>query len=160
MLSAKEQMLLDALESKAQTHGIEIVTVSVIGSKKAPTIRVYIDTPSGVSFDELSAAQAWIDPVIESIDPFPGAYTIEVSSPGIDRPLRTLEHFRRFMGDKAKVKLVGPIDGRSTWTGTIESIENDVVVLRVDDAVVQIPVDNIKSANLIGVIDFSSKNEK
>lgn len=155
MLTAKEQMLLDALESKASAHGIEIVTVSVIGSKKAPTIRVYIDTPSGVSFDELSSAQAWIDPVIEQIDPFPGAYTIEVSSPGIDRPLRTLDHFRRYVGDKAKVKSVGPIDGRSTWTGVIEAVEDNVVVLRVDDALVQIPIDNIKSANLIGVVDFS-----
>lgn len=155
MLTAKEQMLLDALESKAPAHDIEIVTVSVIGSKKAPTIRVYIDTPSGVSFDELSSAQAWIDPVIEQIDPFPGAYTIEVSSPGIDRPLRTLDHFRRYVGDKAKVKSVGPIDGRSTWTGVIEAVEDNVVVLRVDDALVQIPVDNIKSANLIGVVDFS-----
>ena len=78
MLTAKEQMLLDALESKAAEHGIEIVTVSVVGAKKAPTIRVYIDTPHGVSFDELSEAQSWIDPVIEQIDPFPGAYTIEV----------------------------------------------------------------------------------
>lgn len=155
MLTAKEQMLLDALESKAPAHDIEIVTVSVIGSKKAPTIRVYIDTPSGVSFDELSSAQAWIDPVIEQIDPFPGAYTIEVSSPGIDRPLRTLDHFRRYVGDKAKVKSVGPIDGRSTWTGVIEAVEDNVVVLRVDDALVQIPIDNIKSANLIGVVDFS-----
>ena len=157
MLTAKEQMLLDALESKAVEHGIEIVTVSVVGAKKAPTIRVYIDTPHGVSFDELSEAQSWIDPVIEQIDPFPGAYTIEVSSPGIDRPLRTLDHFKRFVGDKAKVKLIGPIDDRSTWTGIIESVENDVVILRVDDAVVQIPIDNIKSANLIGVIDFSKK---
>lgn len=157
MLTAKEQMLLDALESKADEHGIEIVTVSVVGAKKAPTIRVYIDTPNGVSFDELSAAQAWIDPVIEQIDPFPGAYTIEVSSPGIDRPLRTLDHFKRFIGDKAKVKLVEPIDGRGTWTGVIESVEDNLVIMQVDDAVVQIPMDNIKSANLIGVIDFSGK---
>ena len=157
MLTAKEHMLLAALESKAADHGIEIVTISIIGSKKEPTIRVYIDTPEGVSFDQLAAAQAWIDPVIEEIDPFPGAYTIEVSSPGIDRPLRTLDHFRKYAGDKAKIKTINPIDGRANWTGVIDSAEEDAVILRVDDASVCIPLNNIKAANLCGVVDFTGK---
>ncbi|MEG0323438.1 MAG: ribosome maturation factor RimP, partial [Raoultibacter sp.] len=90
MLTAKERTLLEAMESQASEHGIEIVTVEVAGAKKAPTIRVYIDTPEGVSFDQLSSAQVWINDIMDRIDPFPGAYTLEVSSPGIDRPLRTL----------------------------------------------------------------------
>ncbi|NGM16588.1 ribosome maturation factor RimP [Eggerthellaceae bacterium zg-893] len=158
MLTGKERSLLEALEPSAAENGVEIVTVSIIGSKKAPTVRVYIDTPGGVSFDELTAAQAWIDETIEAIDPFPGAYTIEVSSPGIDRPLRTLDHFKRFVGDTAKVKLVGPLDGRAIWTGVIEAVEGDVIVLRADEAVVQIPFANIKGANLKGVVDFSKKD--
>ena len=96
MLSRKEQQLLDALAPTAEEKGVEIVTVDVGGAKKSPTIRVYIDTENGVGFDELAAAQGWINEIMDRIDPFPGAYMLEVSSPGIDRPLRTPEHFERF----------------------------------------------------------------
>ena len=97
MLTHKEQSLLDAIEPRAQAEGIEIVTIEIVGAKKAPTIRVYIDTDHGVGFDELSSAQAWMGDLMDEIDPFPGAYTLEVSSPGIDRPLRTIEHFERLV---------------------------------------------------------------
>ena len=91
MLTAKEKSLLSALEPRAASEGVEIVTLEIVGSKKAPTIRVYIDTAAGgISFDELARypglgrPRSWTE-----LDPFPGAYTLEVSSPGIDRPLRT-----------------------------------------------------------------------
>lgn len=156
MLSKKEQQLLDALAPRAEQEGVEIVTVEVAGAKKAPTIRVYIDTPDGVSFDELSSAQAWINDLMDELDPFPGAYTLEVSSPGIDRPLRTAEHFARFVGDTAVLK-THPVDGRGSWTGAIASVEGDVVVLDVDGAEARIPMDTIKRAHLKGTIDFGSQ---
>ena len=156
MLSKKEQQLLDALAPRAEQEGVEIVTVEVAGAKKAPTIRVYIDTPDGVSFDELSSAQAWINDLMDELDPFPGAYTLEVSSPGIDRPLRTVEHFARFAGDTAVLK-TQPVDGRSNWTGTIVGAEGDAVTLDVDGAEVRIPMNAIKRAHLKGTIDFSSQ---
>ena len=99
MLSAKEQQLLDALSPTAEAQGIEIVTVDIVGSKKAPTIRVYIDCEGGVGFDELASAQEWINALMDEIDPFPGAYTLEGSSPGFDRPLRTKRHFQRFAAE-------------------------------------------------------------
>lgn len=154
MLTKKEQSILQALEPQAQEEGIEIVTVEVVGSKKAPTIRVYIDTPDGVGFDELSAAQSWIDGVVERIDPFPGAYMLEVSSPGIDRPLRTLEHFERFAGEQAVVKLAEPLRGRSTFTGTLEGARGEAIVMRCDDEVVELPFNQVKRAHLKGTVDF------
>ena len=156
MLSKKEQQLLDALDPRASQEGIEVVTVEVVGAKKAPTIRVFIDTPDGVSFDELSSAQAWINDIMDELDPFPGAYTLEVSSPGVDRPLRTLEHFARFAGETAVVKTTQPQDGRSSWTGTISAAQDGAVDLEVDGAVVRIPIETIKRAHLKGTIDFSS----
>lgn len=158
MLSKKEQQLLDALSSRALSEGVEVVTLEVIGAKKAPTIRVFIDTPDGVSFDELSSAQAWINDLMDELDPFPGAYTLEVSSPGIDRPLRTPEHFKRFVGDVAVVKTTAPLDGRSAFTGSIVAASDTLVELDVDGLVVRIPFDTIKRAHLKGVIDFSSKS--
>ncbi|MEG0302976.1 MAG: ribosome maturation factor RimP [Gordonibacter sp.] len=156
MLGKKEQQLLDALSPRAAAEGIEVVTVEVVGARKAPTIRVYIDTPDGVSFDELSSSQAWINDLMDELDPFPGAYTLEVSSPGIDRPLRTPEHFARFVGEVAVVKTSAALEGRSAFTGTIVAVLADVVELDVDGQAVRIPFDTIKRAHLKGVVDFNS----
>lgn len=156
MLTATEAKLLEALEPRAAQEGVEIVTVEVVGAKKAPTIRVYVDHPDGVSFDVLSSSQAWINDIMDAIDPFPGAYTLEVSSPGIDRPLRTAEHFARFAGEQAAIKLSAPVDGRASWTGTLAGVEGDDVLLDVDGERVALPLTAIKRAHVKGTIDFSS----
>lgn len=155
MLTGKEKLLLEALEPIAAEKGIEIVTVEVVGARKAPTIRVYIDTPDGVSFDELASAQEWINALMDDIDPFPGAYTLEVSSPGIDRPLRTPAHFDRFAGEEAQVVLRGPVNGRAKWTGTLLGMRDGSVALSVDGTEVAFPLETIKRANVKGRIDFS-----
>lgn len=146
--------MLDALEPHARQQGIEIVTLEVVGAKKSPTIRVYIDTDHGVSFDELSAAQAWINDVMDEIDPFPGAYMLEVSSPGIDRPLRTPEHFERFAGETAVIKTASPVDGRSTFTGTLNGVEGGLIAVTCDGEDFRIPLESVKRANLKGTVDF------
>ena len=119
MLTTKEASLLAALEPRAIEEGIEIVTIEVVGSRKAPTIRVYIDTEQGIVFDDIAAAQAWINEILDEIDPFPGAYTLEVSSPGIDRPLRTRGHFEAAVGEQVYATCSEPVDGRSRFTGTL-----------------------------------------
>lgn len=154
MLSAKEQSLLAALEPTAQENGIEIVTVEVVGSRKAPTIRVYLDTPDGITFDGITAAQAWVNDIMDKLDPFPGAYTLEVSSPGIDRPLRTPEHFVRFAGEQIVLTTVHAIDGRSKFTGLLEGFEDDCVLIRLEDGSVRIPYGEVKKSNVKGVIEF------
>lgn len=154
MLTKKEQSLLDALEPTATQNDIEIVTVEVIGSKKAPVIRIYIDAAGGVSFQELSGAQEWIGEMLDRIDPFPGAYTLEVSSPGIDRPLRTPEHFRRFAGEEVSVRTVRPLEGRSNFKGTLVSATDDEVVVETEDGPRTIPLSEMKRAHVIGKIEF------
>lgn len=154
MLTAKEQSLLEALEPSAVEHGIEIVTVEVVGARKAPTIRVYIDTPNDVSFDELAAAQAWINDMLDDIDPFPGAYTLEVSSPGIDRPLRTAEHFERFAGETVHIVCDRPFDGRAKYTGVLTGFHEGKVRIDVDGTEVFIPIDNVKKAQVKGHVSF------
>ncbi|MBR3690273.1 MAG: ribosome maturation factor RimP, partial [Eggerthellaceae bacterium] len=132
MLTAKEKSLLEALEPRAQQEGVEIVTIEITGAKKSPTIRVYVDSPEGASFDVLASTQAWVNDIMDEIDPFPGAYTLEVSSPGIDRPLRTVEHFERFAGDTAVIKMSSAESGRSNWTGVLLGIEDECVLLEVE----------------------------
>lgn len=156
MLSAKEQKLFDAIDPIAQEKGIEIVTIEIVGSRKAPTIRIYIDCEGGVGFDELSSAQAWINALMDEIDPFPGAYTLEISSPGIDRPLRTMEHFARFEGEKAQIILNSPLDGRTKWVGILKGTSDGAVLLEVDEKVVELAFSSIKKANIIATIDFNA----
>lgn len=155
MLSAKERELLAALEPQATAHNMEIVTIEVVGSRKAPTIRVYLDCEGGVGFDELASAQVWVNALMDELDPFPGAYTLEVSSPGIDRPLRTMEHFARFAGEKAQITLTEPHQGRSKWVGMLEGVSDDAVLLNVDGISEALPYAHIKKAHVIGTIDFS-----
>ena len=155
MLTGKARMLLEALEPQAAAHNMEIVTVELVGSRKAPTIRVYLDCEGGVGFDELSSAQEWVNKIMDDLDPFPGAYTLEVSSPGIDRPLRTKEHFARFAGEKAQIVLKEPYQGRAKWVGKLAGIDNDMVLLEADGITEQLPYDHIKKAHIIGTIDFS-----
>ena len=134
MLTGKELKLYNALAPYANDKGVEIVTVEVVGSKKAPTIRIFID----------------------ELDPFPGAYTLEVSSPGIDRPLRTLEHFQRFEGEKAFLQLTAPYEGRARWTGILKGVDDTSVLLEVDGITESLPYEQIKKAHVIGTIDFSA----
>ena len=95
--------LVDALERVAADHGADIVDVEVVGASKAPCVRVRVDhadEPAGpITLDEVAAHTGWVNEVVEQIDPFPGAYTVEVSSPGLDRPLRRPRDFERFAGD-------------------------------------------------------------
>ena len=157
MLTSKEQSILAALEPRAKAEGIEVVTIEVVGSRKAPTIRVYLDKPEGIAFDDITAAQVWVNELMDELDPFPGAYTLEVSSPGIDRPLRTPEHFARFAGQEAQVTLAKPVEGRSKFTGRIEGVEGAAVRLFVDGEEVTFEIPDMKRARLKGEIDFSSK---
>ena len=149
MLSKKETELLDALEPRAASEGVEIVTVQVVGAKKAPTIRVFIDTPEGVSFDELAKAQAWINDIMDALDPFPGAYTLEVSSPGIDRVLRKPHDFTREQGKKVDVTLYAPREGKKLLVGELTGFDGDAIEL---DGETKIPLADIAQVRLH--IDF------
>lgn len=153
MLNGKELQLFKAIEER-NPGKVEIITVEITGSRKAPTICVYIDTESGVTFDEITEAQTWVNEVMDELDPFPGAYTLEVSSPGIDRPLRTLEHFARFVGSRAYVKTRSAVDGRSAWTGTILSAADGIITMNVDGTEYTIPFDLVSKANLKGEVSF------
>jgi ribosome maturation factor RimP len=156
VLTAKEKSLLAALEPTAEEKGVEIVTIEIVGARKAPTIRVFIDTPEGVSFDQLSAAQEWINAIMDELDPFPGAYTLEVSSPGIDRALRTPQHFDRFAGETVQVTSVRPVDGRAKWTGKLCGMRGDAVIIDVEGEEVALDLENIKRAHVKGTIDFNA----
>lgn len=142
--------ILEALEQGAQEEGLDIVSVEVAGPAGRPTVRVRIDTlgDAPIDMDEVTARTPWVSQVVEGVDPFPGAYELEVSSPGIDRPLRRPSDFARFAGEQAEVSLREKVDGRGRGTGVIEGVEGDVVTLSVDGSPWAFSVGQLKSARL------------
>jgi ribosome maturation factor RimP len=156
MRSAKQQKLIAALETAAQENGFELVDVELAGAGRARVVRVLLDKSSGCSIDGLAEANSWVSAIVEDNDPYANTYLLEVSSPGVDRPLRTLEHFARFVGEEVKLT-TEPIGERSNWTGTLAGVESDDVLLSIDGEISRIPYEMIKKARLRGRIDFKER---
>ena len=119
---------------------------------------MYLDKDGGLDLDAIARANTWISNALDSEESIlHGAYTLEVSSPGIDRPLRKLADFERFAGGKITLKTV-PAEGRRTYTGTLTGVESGEVVLETDDGqTVHIPHGAISKAHLHGDVDFKQK---
>lgn len=155
----REDRLIEALEPLASEHGLDLVTVEVAGTRKRPILRVFLDTPAGgITLDELVDAQEWVDATIEEVDPFIESYDLEVSSPGIDRPLRKRTDFDRFAGEMMVIYLK-PGAPRSKYTGISHGLDGDELVLEMEDGTMErIAFDRIKRAHIIGQIDFGGRN--
>lgn len=146
--------LIELLEPVAEVNGFELVTVEVSGGRSAPTVRVLLDREDGLDIDAICSANRWVSDVLDDADPIPGSYTLEVSSPGVDRPLRTREQFARFAGETVTVKTAPHKGSRSSWTGVLQGIDGDDVVLDVDGQAVRVPFDSVMKARLKGVVSF------
>ena len=128
--------LVDALERVAADHGADIVDVEVVGASKAPCVRVRVDhadeAVGPITLDEVAAHTGWVNEVVEQIDPFPGAYTVEVSSPGLDRPLRRPRDFERFAGERVSL-VMRAHEGRRRFSGELLGMRDGRVALSCDD---------------------------
>ena len=154
--SALEQQIIDALEAVAGEHGIDVVDVEVVGATKAPCVRVRIDRADGeaISLDEVTAQSKWVSDTVEELDPISGSYTLEVSSPGMARPLRRPQDFIRFAGSDVELTTTAT-EGRRKFKGSIASADDAGVTLALDgDETVTIPYDEIKKCTLKPVYDF------
>jgi ribosome maturation factor RimP len=135
--------------------GYELVDVEWLRGGGRWTLRVLIDRPGGVSIDDCQLVSRTIDPVLDVEDFIEPAYDLEVSSPGLDRPLRTPEHFERYKGQRVHVKAYGPVAGtaegsppRKSWTGRLEGFADGAVRVLVDGVLHRIPLDGIAKAHL------------
>lgn len=144
------------LEPASQDHGFELVAVEIAGGHHAPIVRVFLDRVGGVTLDDIAAANAWVSPLLEEHPGLRGPFTLELSSPGIDRPLRTRTDLERSAGQRAKIKTAEPIDGRSAFTGIIVGMDGEDVVLDCDGVKQHIPLSGIRKANLKTDIDLGN----
>jgi ribosome maturation factor RimP len=143
------------LEPVLARDGYELVEVEWVRGGGRWTLRVFIDKPGGVGIDDCQLVSRTVEPILDVEDFIEPAYDLEVSSPGLDRPLRTPEHFQRYAGQRVHVKAYGPVAGtaegsapRKNWTGTLEGFSGDAVLVRADGALHRIPHDQIAKAHL------------
>ena len=145
-----EDLILAELERGAAREGLDIVSVEVTGPASHPTLRIRLDLDGddAIDMDRVTKATPWVSSVVEALDPFPGAYELEVSSPGIDRPLRRPRDFAAFVGENAEVAVREAVVGRRSLEGEIVSADEASVRLRTAAGEVEVPFENVKSARL------------
>lgn len=129
--------------------GFSLWGVEYRSSQKHAILKVFIDHEQGITIDNCSDVSQHISGVLDVEDPINVPYTLEVSSPGIDRPLMKLEHFQRFVGSTIKVRLSWAIDNRKNFLGTLTSVNEDEIVMEIDGEEVLLPFNAVKRANLI-----------
>lgn len=142
------------LEPAVAGLGFEYVGCEFITQGRGALLRVYIERSEaeqkqGVNIDDCAAVSRQISAVLDVEDLIHGHYRLEVSSPGMERPLFTIEHFQRFVNHKAHVKLHNPIDGRRNFSGIIQAVDAGKVVLIVDEQEFTLEMANIDKANLV-----------
>lgn len=109
--------------------GLELVEVSVVGQGARTIVKLFIDKAGGVTLDDCERAHRAVGPALDVADPFPHAYTLEISSPGLDRPLRQASDYRRLQGRRVSLKLKEPHHGQWRIAGTVTSVDDDAVTL-------------------------------
>jgi ribosome maturation factor RimP len=133
----------------AGEKGVEFVNTEIAGTKRNMVVRVFVDKPDGVTIDDLTAVSRAMESILDEEDFIPTAYLLEVSSPGLERGLFSLDDFRKFTGKKAKVKTNTEIAGQANFNGRIAGVDGDVVEF--DDKTtgrIRLPFADISKANL------------
>lgn len=138
--------LISLLEPAIRGMGFELVELEF--KPGGDLLRLYIDIERGVTVDDCETVSRQVSGILDVEDPIPGRFTLEVSSPGIDRPLRTLAHFSHFAGQRVKIQLDAPFEGRRRYTGTLLGVESDMVHVKVNDSVCELPFERIEKARL------------
>lgn len=147
---SKAQKLTQLLTPVVTGLGYELVGIEWDSSTRGRVLRVYIDVEGGITVDDCERVNNQVSALLDVEDPISGAYLLEVSSPGLDRPLFTLEHFRRFTGHRVQLRLKLPLGGQRRFKGVIARIESDRVVLRSEEGrETAVPFENIDKARLI-----------
>ncbi|HTL62817.1 MAG TPA: ribosome maturation factor RimP [Nitrospira sp.] len=115
------------------TLGLELADVVCVGQGSRSVVRVFIDKPEGVTLDDCERAHKALGPALDVADPFPHAYTLEVSSPGLDRPFKRIQDYRRAIGKRVTLKLKEPLVGQWRLVGTLTDVTDDSVTLNVNE---------------------------
>ena len=137
------------LEPVIALLGYELVGIEYLVQGGNNVLRVYIDKDGGVTLDDCQKVSRQVSGVLDVEDPIHDRYALEVSSPGLDRPLFTREHFARYTGQCVQIRLDKPLDGRRNFKGIIQGMQDEAVLLEVDGTQFVLPLQAIEKAKLV-----------
>ena len=144
--------LLGLLEPVVAGLGYELIEVEFSPAISRALVRLYIDRADGapVALDDCERVSHAVGKLLDAEDPIEREYQLEVSSPGFDRPLRTVAHFARFAGSEAQIELTEPIEGRRRFRGRLGAVEDGRISIEVDRREWKLPLAGISKARLVG----------
>lgn len=150
-----DPVLRDKLATLINSMGYELIGCEMLPSGRQMIFRIYIDSKKGVSLNDCSLVSHQVSAMFDVEDPFQGRYALEISSPGIDRPLFEIEHYQKYVGEKVKIRLYAPINRRRQYKGILKRVEGENIYLLDDTgSEVMLPFSAIEKANLIGDISL------
>lgn len=141
--------LITLLEPDIRSLGYELVDLELNTGGRNGVLRLFIDSESGITLDDCAKVSHQVSAVLDVEDPIPGNYSLEVSSPGVNRRLRRYEDFERFVGERVKIELGRPTaEGRRRFAGVLEKVEPETVTMQIDDERYALPIVDIALARL------------
>lgn len=148
-----EAIVAELVGPTVEALGLQLWGVEHSQQGKYSLLRIYIEHEEGISVDDCERVSRQVSAILDVEDPISGEYTLEVSSPGVDRPLFAAEQYRQHLGDMVKIKTRGPVSGRRRFKGTIEAVADDVVTVDVGGETFELPLSDIDKAHIVYQLD-------
>lgn len=148
-MTGLERQLTEMLEAPVAASGYELVGLEFVRAGQHSTLRIYIDHENGITVDDCAEVSHQVSAVLDVEDPITVAYNLEVSSPGMERPLFKAAHYDQFIGHEVSIVLKMAVANRRKWKGIIHSVEGETVTVTVDGQEESFAISNISKANLI-----------
>jgi len=152
-LASLEERLTEMLAPSVEDLGYELVGVEYVRAGKHSTLRVYIDQEAGILVEDCAAVSRQVSAIMDVEDPITNEYTLEVSSPGLERPLFNAAQYAAFIGEEVKVQLRMPIQNRRRWKGVISSVDGEIISIAVEGKEERFALSNIQKANIVPKFD-------
>jgi ribosome maturation factor RimP len=141
--------LVELLEPVVEAMGYELVLLEYAPHKGSGTLRLYIDATGGITLEDCERVSREVEGVLDVEDPIRSGYRLEVSSPGLDRPLVKKSHYERFVGEQVKVQLLIPRDGRRNFLGVLRGVKGEAIELELPEGPIDLPLAEIERARLV-----------
>ncbi|MGS0674703.1 ribosome maturation factor RimP [Shewanella sp. 0m-4] len=148
-MATLERKLVEMLNAPVEALGHKLWGLEYIQAGKHSILRLYIDNEKGIFIEDCAEASRQVSAVLDVEDPITSEYTLEVSSPGVDRPLFTAEQYKAYIGETVKVQLTMPVAGSRNLKGTVTGVDGQMLNLSVDGNELIVALDNIRKGNLI-----------
>ncbi len=148
-MTSKHDLIAAMVEPVVTGLGFEFWGLEFLAQGRHSLLRIYIDAEQGITVDDCAAVSRQVSAILDVEDPIPGEYTLEVSSPGMERPLFRIEQYEQFVGSTVSIRLRTPFEGRRNFTGVLKAVEEGDIVVQVDDHEYLLPLDSIDKANIV-----------